>query len=159
MAGLNVGGYANTHVQLASALRGVRSILGNHPVSVEPHTHLSTQCRELNLQGTINVLCHEGQHEALQRLAVRAGLSRRSDEVAEFLAMNDWLDTPRGLYLPVEDCMDHLNLPKGFFQPGGFDFSEWQRITREYHFMGGCKRSTDTELEDYEIEWTLDLEQ
>ena len=75
--GLNETGYANTHTQRGSVARGETHILGNHLALTEPHTHLSTSASRLTLQGIVNVPCHEGQHEALQRLLVRAADSAR----------------------------------------------------------------------------------
>jgi hypothetical protein len=154
--GLNERGYANTHAQLSSARTGQRFILGNHPVSVEPHTHLSTRGRQLSFQGIINVLCHEGQHEALQRLLVSAALSNLHDEAQDLYEMNLRLDTPSGLYVGVDECLDHLTIGANFFRAGGFDDSEWERITNEYHFMGSCKKPHISGPD--QSEWNFDIE-
>jgi hypothetical protein len=140
--GLNEGGYANTHLQLASVLGRQRFILGNHPASIEAHTHLSTSARELTFQGIVNVLCHEGQHEALQRLLADAALSGRDEEARELIVANQWLDTPAALFIGIEGCLGHLDVELDFFRPEGFDYPEWQRLTDQYHFMSSCRRVT-----------------
>lgn len=130
-------GYAQTHVQYASIRRHSPFINGNHPTTKVPHTHLSVEARQLSVQGVINVLCHEGQHEALQRLYIEAAEAGSGKESEEMMRASVLLDHKRLIFLAVEGCLQHLpGLTFGMFCD--MNNAEWTTLTNTYHFMGSC---------------------
>jgi hypothetical protein len=130
-------GYAQTHSQFASIDQRKPFIEDGHPTTKVPHTHLSVDARQLSFQGIINVLCHEGQHEALQRLYLEAAELRQVEEAVELGKASIMLDSKRMIYLAVEDCLGHLpDLTFDRFRRlGGV---EWALLSNSYHFMGSC---------------------